>query len=586
MDFSAARRVAVTLLCCPGVLCAQTKAPPPTSPPVLSSSVGEANRLPNAAQKKPPKSKLTSQQEQGLRLLKTAEAEAAGLEPAARTYILWKVSNGYRTVRPARANLILRRAFNASRTIVDDPASDECHIEPMCHIQRWMQFAILVEIMGVEGKQDPERVERLLPHAIPDVKEDMLHVIAEAYLKKRNFDRVRQIMDETNDDNYSYYLAGQFMAALPPSRRPERLVVFSQALQNFRNRSLDSLNPDEQDFGALVVRFWHALPSPLVLDAIDAILERSQESDEKKKVRTVNMNLMDGHAVPFESEYDFRLFQVLPVLRELDSSKAEHLLEEHDSARRALDRYPSGMQSVDPNYFDDKPPDERKIPAILEVSSAADSDDAAKSSVYQADRQTQSRIFALNAEIEKDADQAYQDALGLPVRYLLMAGSPRATALKRVALGIAKKNPTLARSAMDEVRRLAQDVEPARQALLLAEVPEFYLKLGDEDGARAAIKDQMKLAERIYAIDTNADDPNMAFKGSWPSTNTWRNCIKEATKISPAFAEELLTQITDPDIAGIERVMYARALIGAGSSEIGIFELHKDGKQRGMSMRE
>jgi hypothetical protein len=582
MQFSIAR-VALFTVFSAGALCGQSKDSTPAPPQAATAATALANRVPKPAPRKPPKPKLTAQQEEGLRLLKASEAEASGLEPAARTYILWKVSNGYRTVRPARADIVLRRAFTASRSIVEPTATDDCHVFPACHFQAWTQSAMLLEMMhGKDGKADPERIERFLPHANPDVKKELVGAIALAYLKKQNFDRVRQIMDQADDDAYSYELAGEFIAALPESRRAERLAVFSQALQNFRNRGLDSMDTDNRDFGVLIVRFWREMPPPMVLDAIDAVFERSNESDEVKKVRTINMNLMNGHSIPFESEYDFHLFQLLPVLREIDSSKAKDLLEEHDNARRALDQYPSGMQSVDPNYYGDKPIDQKVMPSVLEISSAADDQDATTSSAFQADRQIQARIFALQAEIEKDPEQAYQDAMNLPLHYLLPdTGCPRASALKRVALGIAEKNPTLARSAMDEARRLAQDLEPARQALLLAEVPDFYLKLGDEDRARAAIKDLMKLAEKIYAIDTDSDDPNLAFKGSWPSANAWRNCIAEATKLSPSFAEELLTQIVDPDIAGIERVMYASALVGAGRSEIAVFEWHKGGKQSG-----
>jgi len=94
----------------------------------------------------------------------------------------------------------------------------------------------------------------------------------------------------------------------------------------------------------------------------------------------------------------------------------------------------------------------------------------------------------------------------------------------------------------------------------------------------------MKLAEKVYAIDTDSDDPNLAFEGAWPSANTWRSCVEEAAKVSPAFAEELLTQIPDPEIASLQRVMYANFLLGAGKTEIAVFEWHKGGKQSGVMM--
>ncbi|MGA9471886.1 MAG: hypothetical protein WBV36_05440, partial [Terriglobales bacterium] len=292
MHFSSPR-IALFMVFSAGALCGQTQDSTLAPPQAATAATAPANRAPKPAPRKPPRPKLTAQQEQGLRLLKTSEAEASGLEPAARTYILWKVSNGYRTIRPARADIVLRRAFAASRSIVEPGATDDCHVFPACHFQAWLQGAMLQEMMrGKDGKADPERIERFLPHANPDVKKEIVGPIALAYLKKQNFDRVRQLMDQADDDAYSYELAGEFIAALPESRRAERLAVFSQALQNFRNRSLDSMDTDNRDFGVLIVRFWREMPPPIVLDAIDAVFERSKESDEDKKVRTVNMNLM------------------------------------------------------------------------------------------------------------------------------------------------------------------------------------------------------------------------------------------------------------------------------------------------------
>ena len=95
-------------------------------------------------------------------------------------------------------------------------------------------------------------------------------------------------------------------------------------------------------------------------------------------------------------------------------------------------------------------------------------DDPAKNSDYQSrlqlDAQIDAQIRTVTAEIANNPETAYQDAMGLPLRRALGPGCPRASAMKRVALGIGKKNSTLARAAMNEARRLAQDVDPARQA--------------------------------------------------------------------------------------------------------------------------
>jgi hypothetical protein len=321
----------------------------------------------------------------------------------------------------------------------------------------------------------------------------------------------------------------------------------------------------------------------MAIEAVDSILARSKDRDDSKKTTSVSIALTNGKSLAFESEYEYRVFQLLPVLQELDTSSAETLLAEHDRARSALDQYPHGMQSLDPNFYGDKPIDEKSLPSVMDVSGAVD-DDPAKNNEYQATVRINAQVFAQlqksTEEIKDDPEGAYQSAMNLPIQPPgYHSSSPRAVGLRRVAFALAKKNPTMAKAAMNEARRLMQDAEPSKQAMFMAEIPDFYLKLGDEDGGRSAIKDQVKVAEKLYAIDSDAGDPNLAFKGAWPSSNAWRLSIEQATKFSPALAEEIVAQIPDPDIAGFQQVIYANTLLGAEKSSVAVMEWHKSGRR-------
>lgn len=582
MLYSTARCLTAVTVCLCCTLSAQTQPETTHSPQALGPVVAPAKS-------KAPQKKLTPQQRQGLRLLKNAETAAAGLEPPMQTYVLWQVSHGYRKIDHARAETVLRRAFSASRAIEDQAGSQDCFLEPACHVQRWLQREILNEIMHPVGeKADPERAEKLLPEANVDVRKRMLERLASEYIRKENFDHARQLINQIDDDHYPYFLAGELMAALPVSRREERLAIFAEASRNYQNRKLEDLAPDEMnDFGVLLVRFWREVPS-MALDAVDTVLARSKDRDESKKAHSVSIVLTNGKSLGFESEYEYRVFQLLPVLQELDPSRAETLLAEHDRARSALGQYPRGMQSIDPNFYGDKPIDEKSLPGVMDISGAID-DDPAKNNEYQTGVQTSAQVLAqlgkVTEEMKDDPEGGYQSAMNLPVQPPgYHSSSPRAVGLRRVAFALVKKNPTLAKAAMIEARRLMQDAVPSKQALFLAEVPDFYLKLGDEDGARSAIKDQVKIAEKLYAIDSDAGDPNLAFKGAWPSSNAWRVSIQHATKVSPALAEEIVAQIPDPDITGFQQVIYANTLLGAEKSSVAAVELHKNGRQSGVLM--
>ena len=133
-----------------------------------------------------------------------------------------------------------------------------------------------------------------------------------------------------------------------------------------------------------------------------------------------------------------------------------------------------------------------------------------------------------------------------------------------VARNSQNKKPTLAKSALDEISRFEDQLTPA-QLKGIADVPKIYLDLGDEDGARKSLKAMVKAAEKLYAHDTDADDPNKAFKGTWPSADLWRRCIQIAGKISPNLAEEIIGGIPDPEIAAAQEIAFANALLGSSA---------------------
>ena len=72
-----------------------------------------------------------------------------------------------------------------------------------------------------------------------------------------------------------------------------------------------------------------------------------------------------------------------------------------------------------------------------------------------------------------------------------------------------------------------------------------------------------KLAEKLYATDTDADDPNQAFKAMWPSTSAWSRFVALATRISPQTALQVINSIPDPEIQVLETIALADSLLGA-----------------------
>ena len=263
-------------------------------------------------------------------------------------------------------------------------------------------------------------------------------------------------------------------------------------------------------------------------------------------------------SVNLNSTYELRLFQLLPVLEELDKDKAETLLRENAEVQAKLAKYPKGMESLTSqgNIYSYGMTDGDSPQAAQGVSQ--------QQARQEAEQEITRRMAAIDKESRKDPQQGINDALMLPLQDAWQNNSPRGQALLMVARNSQKKKPTLAKSALDEISKFEDQLTPA-QLKGIADVPKTYLELSDEDGARKSLKAMIKAAEKLHAHDTDADDPNKAFKGTWPSADLWRQCIQIAGKISPTLAEEIISGIPDPEIAAAQKIAFANALLGSSA---------------------
>lgn len=536
----------------------------------------------NAAPVKPvpAKPKLTPEQLHGLRLLKASEGEAAGLQPEMRAFVLWQVSNGYKKLQPEKSKAVLLEALKVTESVEDSPPED-CKWEA-CRMKSYLQSHLLAELLRqdeVSGHYDD--IEQMLPRLEAKEKEHMTARLVMEYAEKDQFAKARALLDRLGDGaEYPYWAAEELMVHDPHAE--DRLALFDQAVSHFRSEH--DASPSSYDLATMVMRFSRDLPAGTVLDAIDQILARARDHDEEEKTRA-GVNTPSG-SVYFDSLYQFRLFQLLPVLEDLDKAKAESLLRDNAEVSHALDKFPRGPQSMDPKSYGDTPlPKGEYETADVDV---VQSKDPAGAATEQAQDQAMARIEAqldkIMREAEKDPAQAYQDAQEVPLKSPYGEGSftPRSQALQLVARDGIKKDPDIAKKAMNDVRKLASDEDMAVQARTLTVVPNFYIEVGDMEEARSSVKDLMKLADKLYARDVDSSDPNLLFKGVWPSTALWRRCVQFAAKISPEFAEEIVAQVPDVEIQTFERVNYGATLAGGEPFHASMIEWHKGGRHAGV----
>lgn len=389
------------------------------------------------------------------------------------------------------------------------------------------------------------------------------------YLQQKHLGKAKEMLDRmAGDDGYPYAAAADLMQAIPKSRAAERTAIFSQALSNYRQFNTD-LKVDEGDFGGMLLRCWRDLPPEIALDAVDAILEKSKiDSDENKQPLTINT--WHHGSIPFTSNYQVRIFEVLPLLRELDSARADALLRDQIGLQDLVKQYPDGMFSIERDFGKNEPYTKDSHREILAMEPGFD--DATDDFLQ--------RYARMRDTIKREPKDALAMALAMPESPGEGLFHPRLRALLEVAQGTVKKSPEICRSALWEIRQLVGSDQPPQITNLLLQAADLYHQMGDTDNAKTSLKQAARSIEQHYKKDSDLGDPNRAFKGNWPSTQLWGKCLHLSTRIAPELQEPIIADIPDPEIQTFLKVMIANALLGAAHPEIIVAEAHNDGKLR------
>lgn len=517
--------------------------------PLVSGAQDRPPRRPEQANKTsaPKGSKPDSNQERGLRLLKAAEVEAAGLEPDIRAYVLWRASYGYATADPDVSAKLAGEAFTASQSIKDPDGRGSTCGGPLgsnSDIKGWIQERILLDMIR---KDNVAEVQARLPYAETAVRNRIGGELVRYDIDQKQLARAEDQLSRLADaDPYPFDAAADLLLAIGPEKSADRMTIFRQTLRNFvEHSSTEAFNPD--DIGSFLERTWDQVPPAQALDAVDKVLDAAKP--ESKAHFSVTS---EKGSVALNSPYQLRLFQLLPVLEQLDKNRANALLRDHAEVQAQLQKYPQGMQSLDSDqtFFSSGVSDSASAPS--------------GSGVEPANAQLRQRVFDIIRDAEKDPALALSEAFELPVESAGFGPSPRAQALMRIASLTGKRRAALTKSALNGLVKIEDQLSP-EQMRDVAQFPELYLLLGDEEGAKKALRSLLKAADQIYAQDRDAADPNHAFKGVWPSVDMWRQCVQVAGRISPDLAEEIISDIPDPDIAALEKVAFASTLLHAPS---------------------
>jgi len=508
------------------------------------------------------KEALSEDQQLGLQILEVSEATARGFEPPMRSYSLLQIAQTYLPTDKTKAAGLLRDAFTASLGIRDDDQT-----------KSRLQESILQALLPISQSD----VEERLPQAEPSVRKGLSEAIIRLYSEKKEFAPAIELINRlTAEAEFPYASGTTLVLAMPADMSAEKQNLFAMATSSYGQHKHKGVGVGGT-LTEMVVRFGAQMYPKLALEAIDEILKQAKESDEAASI-TIGS---DAGTVAFDSGYQYQLFSLLPILRQLDEKRAESLLNENQALQAKLAQFPNGLQSLNPALTGSPSPKGR---SGLSTSVHSGNTSAAESTQAYMRQEWQRRAEAILQDSEKDPVQAIAEAMTLPAAMDDYVGSsPRAHVYEGIAKTYLKSKPGVAKQALDELRKTAVDLPQRSRVVYLAMAADLYVQMGDMDTAESVVTEGFKAAGKMLEKDNNADDPNKALKAWWPSVDAYRRFIEVETKISHRSTANILKEIEDPEIRAVESIMVARILLGVPLKQYMIVEQTKNNRTFSMS---
>lgn len=460
-------------------------------------------------------------------LAEEALRSSADFPAPTRSFICADVADVYARTSPQENRVVLPDCFRATLQIQD------------VEIRRAVQSKIIAQLVALRTKES----DLVYQTADPEVQDWVRETRLRESVSHRKWDEAIAILQEVPSDRpFPYQVATDLMLNLPSSRVEDIPLIFSLALRAYKQAPVPG-TPQLEDVGTMVVRFWQKLPRPLVLDAIDEELKRAKQTDEKIPFQIV-LGTDKGQAA-FRNTYVFRLFELLPVLRELDPVQAKTIEEDSPELQPVLAAYPQGLPSLAVDYSPTRDAGSGGHGALTITYNAPGAPTGASAEELQL-AELRSRV--VNVEKMTDFHSAMEKAQQLPLTAPGVMRSPEIDAIMGIALAFSKEDRADSTKALAASERDIDRLPPAVRAHYHATLANLYIRLGDAKSATRCIDEGLEDSLELYKVDTNSDDPNTAFKFYWPSAVAWRTFILLQAHIAPEVAVARSRKIPDEEI--------------------------------------
>jgi hypothetical protein len=406
---------------------------------------------------------------------------------------------------------------------------------------------LVPELMDRTVQLAPEYVEQALPGQ-PVFRDYALASLTRKFIANKQLNRATETFTRIQSDSVLADVGRDLLNAIPTSRRAERDRIFRIVLDAYSSNTHPQIGTGTpEDLGTLVVRFWRDLSPVLVRTAIDVLLKQAdpeQAGNDNSPAEGIVMTTKAG-TTSFTA-YQFRLFQLLPILKVLDPSAAESLLRNNPTVENLFKKYPAGQQSVD-NTLTASGASKDEVSQVQYAYASEQSEPATRTGMT---------ISSLSDQLAGDADRDPYSAIENASS--VKDESVRSNILLGIAQKLEEKNPSAAKAA---IRALLKT--PPRSTTAwnqLAQAAELADRMHDTMLTQEAIKDALVSAQRQFQEDANPDHTNRALKLYWPSVRAYQEIIAIQSSYSIDEALKTISDLDDREVAALEKALLAAHL--------------------------
>ncbi|MBY0505567.1 MAG: hypothetical protein K2X03_16760 [Bryobacteraceae bacterium] len=458
---------------------------------------------------------------QARKILDQTAASVSVANPSVQVLLLRDLGELYGKLDRKKSVKLLTEAFSGTQQL---PAE----------VRDVQQGRVLASLAEVDLDEAIERVGIYQP-ADPSRKPALYESLVRTLLQRDKTAAAVELF-ETYSGGYYPFLALNLLLEKLPVDDPRQVILFGRAVTAYGANG-------GGEFPNLLVKRAATLPRTSVQSAVTMLLGRVAEA-KFAKGSALSLNGEKG-PVLLQTAMDAMIFDTSHVIRQFEPKLLDEILVSRPMLKEALERYPKGRESLGNNT------------TSMSASGTGQSDQKAAEMMgpFAIEGQMLQRLSEL---AQKDPREAMKQAGQMKDADL------KARALATVLDAVGTKDADAARATVTRAIELLPELQRAMSILsvIMAMADDELIKLLTPQLQSQLVEGSFAAITRCLKRDLDPDEPNLADRDEWPSTQLMRGLMMGLGANHPDLAEPLLEQVKDVELRLIAQVALARGLLG------------------------